>query len=105
MGLLSIFGSAKVVNTVADTVKTGVKMLDDAFYTEQERAVQAGKMVDAWIEMQKTIAKENSIQSITRRILAWGVMGSFLFLVLFACFVWRFNEEWAKFIKTTIVET
>lgn len=105
MGLLSIFGSVKAVNTVADTVKAGVTMFDEAFYTNQEKAANAGKMVDAWLETQKITAQENSIRSITRRILAWSVMGLFLFLVLFACVIWKFDPAWALYIKHTIVET
>jgi len=105
MGLMSIFGSVKVVDTVADTVKSGIEMLDEAFYTDQEKAADAGKIMDTWLEIQKAIAQENSIRSITRRILAWAVMGLFLILVLAACIIWKFDPAWAEYIKNIIIET
>lgn len=105
MGFLSaILGAPKVVDTVADTVKSGMGMLDNAFYTDQEKAVDAGKIMETWLKIQGATASENSIRSITRRILAWLIMGVFLFLVVSACVIWRFSPEWAMYIKSIIVD-
>lgn len=106
MGILgSLFGNAKVVDTVADTVKSGVGMLDNAFYTDQEKAADAGKMMDTWLKIQQTTAGENSIRSITRRVLAWVIMGVYVVIVLFACVVWKFDAAWAGYIKGILTET
>lgn len=103
MGLLStLFGTPKIVDTVADTVKSGVGMLDNAFYTDQEKAADAGKMMDLWLEIQKTTASENSIRSITRRVIAWGIISAYLLLVLFAVIMWNFDVEYAKFVFSII---
>ena len=80
-------------------------MLDNAFYTDQEKAADAGKIMETWLAIQKATAQENSVRSITRRIIAWLVMGMFLFLVLSACVIWKFDPAWAVYIRDTIIET
>ncbi len=106
MGWLStILGTPKIVSTVADTVKSGVGMLDNAFYTDQEKATNGLKMQDLWLKIQQAIANENSIKSVTRRILAWGIVCLFLFLILAACAVWKLDPNWAEYIKGMIIET
>jgi len=106
MGILSsIFGTPKVIDTVAETVKSGVGMLDNAFYTEQEKAANNAKMMDLWLEIQKTTASENSIRSITRRYLAWVVMGTYVLIVLMACIVWKSDPAWAEYILSLLTKT
>lgn len=106
MGFLTAFlGAPKVVDTVADTVKSGMGMLDNAFYTEQEKAENAGKVMNTWLEIQKATAQENSIRSITRRILAWLIMGLFLLLVLAACIIWKFDAGWAEYTLSVVGKT
>jgi len=106
MGLFAtILGTPKAVEVVADTVKSGMGMLDNAFYTDQEKAVEAGKVMQTWLAIQKATAGENSVRSITRRILAWLVTGTFLFLVLFACLAYKFDSSWATFILATITKS
>ena len=79
MGILStIFGTPTAVSTIADTVKSGVGMLDNAFFTEQERSAMALESGKLWLEIQKTTASENSIRSITRRIIAVSIVGTYL---------------------------
>ena len=103
--LTGILGTPKVIETVADTVKSGVGMLDNAFFTDQEKATMALKSGELWLKIQEATANENSIRLITRRVIAWLVMGLFLFLILVACIVWKFDPAWAKYIKETIVDT
>lgn len=106
MSILSkFFGTPKLVDTAADAVKTGVGMLDNAFYTDQEKAADAHKMVETWIKIQETTASENSIRSITRRVLAWIIMGAFISLVIFACGAWKIDPAWADYIKQMLVDT
>ena len=106
MGFLTtLFGTPKIVNTVADTVKSGVGMLDNAFYTDQEKSEMNLKTGELWLRIQETTAGENSIRSITRRILAWMIMGSFIFLIICGCVIWKFDPEWAEYIKQIVVSS
>ena len=101
----ALMGTPKIVSTVADTVKSGVSMLDNAFFTDQEKSAASIKFTELWLAIQKATANENSIKSVTRRILAWGIMGTFLFLILSACAIYKFDPAWAIFIKDSIKDT
>jgi len=85
-----LFGSTTVVEKAADTVSTAVTtgfgMLDNAFYTDQEKAADAKDATRIWLEIQKVIASENSLRSITRRIIAWAFVAQFL-LALNVCLI------------------
>jgi len=106
MGWLSVlFGTPKVVGAVADTVKAGVGMLDNAFYTDQEKASNAIKFSDAWLQIQIATANENSIRSISRRLLAWAIMFVFLLLILAAAVLWGFDPKYSEFILKLISDT
>lgn len=105
MGFLDIFGTTKAVETVADTVKSGVGMLDNAFFTDQERAVAAQKFTETWLSIQDKIASENSLSSITRRILAYMIMSTFLGLVVFACMIWKYDSAWSAYVLKVLAET
>jgi len=80
-GLKALIGSPTIVSTVADTVKSGMTMWDNSNFTDQEKAANVLKMTDAWLEIQKATAGENSLKSITRRWLACGILFNFLLLV------------------------
>jgi hypothetical protein len=86
----TLFGSTAVVEKAADTVSTAVKtgfgMLDNAFYTDQEKAADSREGMKIWLEIQKVIAGENSLRSITRRVIAWAFVAQFL-LALNVCLV------------------
>lgn len=103
--LTALTGTPKVVDTVADTIKSGLNMADKAWYTTQEKSEHSLAMTKVWLEIQKSIASENSIRSITRRILAWGIMGTFLSWVSFACGIYRYDPGWAVHVKNTIANT
>lgn len=105
MGFWDFFGTTKVIDTVADTVKSGVGMIDNAFFTDQEKAKAGLDYANAWLQIQLALAQENSLSSITRRMLAWTIMGVFLFLVLFACIVWKYDPEWSKYILQVLENT
>ena len=80
-GIKAILGTPKVLNTVADTVKSGMSLWDKSKFTEQEQSemnLEAGKL---WLRVQEVTANENSIRSITRRWLACGILFNFLSIV------------------------
>jgi len=105
MAWWSVFGSTKVVDAAADTIKTGTSMLDNAFFTEQERSAAAQKFTETWLSIQDKIAGENSLSSITRRILAYMIMGTFLALVVFACLIWKYDTAWSAYVLKVLAET
>jgi hypothetical protein len=75
-----------------------VKGIDALVYTEEERAVMKQKLGDQWLELQKALGEETTVRSVTRRILAVLIVVPFVFLILFAAFVYKFDMEYAKFL-------
>ena len=72
-----IFGSEKASESL---VKTGLKMIDDAFYTDAERAsdhmkerIQVAKSVQQWME-------SSGGPNLARRVIAMGIFGMWAFL-------------------------
>ena len=55
-------------------------------------------MGDQWIEIQKVMLGETSIQAVTRRVLAVLVVGSFTFLVIGAALAYPFAQTYAAFL-------
>jgi hypothetical protein len=76
----------------------GISGIDKIFHTDEEKSDARQKLFDGWKDLQKVLGEETTIRSVTRRILAFIIMGSFTFLVLYAAIVWPFNVEYAKFL-------
>jgi hypothetical protein len=77
------------------TVQKGLEALDNMNLAPEERVQYA-------LEFWKRMQDENSIRSVTRRLLAWGIVGTFLVLVLMCAVVWRWDKEWAEHLLKLI---
>ena len=86
---------SKDISSVIGHVASG---LDKAWFTDQEKAKVSLDTIQLHLKLVETTMNESSIRSITRRILAWLIMGGFLFLVVFAAIVYKFSPEWAAFV-------
>ena len=93
-----IFSTPKVVDTGLGLIESGVKGIDALFFTEEEKAKQSQETYETWLEVQRVLANESTVRSITRRILAVSVMGTFLLFLIVAAFAWPFAKEWAAFL-------
>lgn len=96
MNLLKWFASGPEAAT--KVLDAGIKGLDALVFTEEEKAAMQKSLGDQWIEIQKVMLGETSIQAVTRRILAVMTMGSFTALVLGAAVSYLFNKDYAKFL-------
>ncbi len=83
------------VGKAFDTIASGV---DKIAFTEEERADFNKGVADAQLEFVKTTVSENSARSITRRYLAIGIVGVFLFLILSSAVAAAFNGDYAAFL-------
>lgn len=72
-----LFGGDKTAEKTLDIASKTLSgiggWIDGKDFTPQEKAEQWAKAVDAHLELVKTTQTENSIRSVTRRYLAWGV--------------------------------
>jgi len=78
VGILStIFGGTKTAEEatklVADSVRGVGNWIDEQQLTEQERLEYAAKAQETYLRLVELINQENSVRSVTRRILAWGI--------------------------------
>ena len=100
MGFWSFLtGTPKVLDAGIDLAKRGADALDVVFYTDEEKA-EAKKQwwTEVFIPLEKTLAPQGAIRSVTRRIIANDFCKVYLFLILVNAGVYPFNAEWAKHI-------
>ena len=99
MGFLDFFRTTpKVIDTAANVVDAGIRGIDALFFTDEEKSESSRKTYELWLETQKIIRDENTIRSMTRRILACMIMGEFTLLLLMAAVAWPFMPEWGKML-------
>jgi hypothetical protein len=79
-------------------IEKGAELVDDAFHTEEEKTAARQKWFDSFLGLQTIIANESTPTAISRRILAFMIMGAFLLLIFMGVVVWKFDAAWAKVI-------
>lgn len=94
MGLLNLFSGKKKLDgqKVFDDVSSGI---DKLFYTNEEKADQAQKAVDTYLEWYRLTLNENSARSITRRYLAIMFASVYLLLLVGSAVAKIFNDAYA----------
>ena len=78
-------------------VDSAIGGIDKAFFTNQEKANAAFKIVEAQAEFVKSALNGSTVSSLTRRYIAVSIVGAFLLLLLFAAAVYKIDVEWGKF--------
>lgn len=72
---LAIF-SPKSAEVAIETASKGIyNGLDKLKFTEEERADAYQKGFETVLQFHKAFAAENTVRSVTRRFLAWGIVG------------------------------
>ena len=98
MGLLSwLTGESETAGKVVDGVSSGLDMM---FYTDEEKAIAAHKVLDFKIEY----AKHTQNQSVARRVIAFIVAGLWGFLNLLAVLLYFISEDSSNFVFKVINE-
>lgn len=99
MGFFSFLKtSEKALDTAADVVKKGVDGVDALFFTDEERSAANTERLKLWLEVQKTLINENTAKSITRRIIATIIIGSFMLQSFISIGLYRFDKLWSQFV-------
>jgi len=83
MGLIaSLFGGAKAaektVEFVEDAAKGIGRWIDEQKLTDEERLQYLQKSADWYLRMVELTREENSARSVTRRVMAWAIVGTVL---------------------------
>ena len=90
-----IAGGSEMANKSLDAI---IKGGDALILTDEERLAYNQKAGELWLDIQKTLNEETSIRSVTRRVMAAMIMGSFTSIVLSGCIVWPFWPEYSAFL-------
>jgi len=90
LGFSYIFGGKdkelKSISTVMSVAKGVGNFIDKQSFTAEEKSIANAKTLDTVLEAVKATQNENSVRSITRRVLAWAIMGSLLLAFWIAVF-------------------
>src|SRR5210317_105571 len=102
MGFWAWFTGAKTAEKALDTVDNLTNKiaggLDQLFFTDQERAEVSVETIRLHLALIQATQTESSIRSVTRSIVAWGIMGTFMLLIIASGGIWKFDKEWAGFL-------
>ena len=94
--LTSLFGSSKNVEMIVETGAKGLyNGIDKAFYTEEEKADDRSKRTEVFLKYFTMTTDQNSMRSITRRWLAFLVVGPTMLSFMLAIFGYLFTFEFA----------
>lgn len=98
MGMFDWFKSGP--DAASKVLDAGIKGLDALVFTDEERAELNRKLGENWVELQKALASESTVRSVTRRIIAFSVIFPFVGLILLAVAVYKLDPEFSRFIIT-----
>ena len=93
--LKGILSAPKIASEI---VTGGVRALDALVFTEEEKAKMSQKTFETWLEVQKAIAGESTVRSVTRRILACMIMGTFLGFMVAGGGLFYWFPEWSAYM-------
>ena len=81
--LSKLFGGGEAAKETVDLVSTAAKgigtWIDEQQLTDEERVKYLAKAAEYQLQVMDRIAEENGPRAVTRRYLAWGIVGSILF--------------------------
>lgn len=85
-GIKGFFTSSdNLTASAANVIDTGASMVDNAFFTDQEKSVASEKLFDMWLRYQDTVNQQSSPTARSRRYVAWGVV-SLVWIACILCF-------------------
>jgi len=97
-GWLTGVQTAEKAMDVAKEATTGlIAGVDALFFTDEEKSKASFEVTKAAIQMVTVTQGETTVRSITRRVLAWLIMGTFLFLLLFGAMIYKIDANWSAY--------
>ena len=94
-GIKTALSAPKIVEKGVDGVIAGI---DKCFYTDEERAEAKQKAGETLLKFWEMTTKENTEQSIARRVLAKMTFQVYFFFVIMGALVYKFDTAFAKFL-------
>lgn len=97
-GIRALFGSSKTIDTVVETAAKGIyNGIDVLAYTEEEKAMARARGVELFLKFTDKAYDQNNIRNVTRRWLAFMVVGPMMICFIGACIAYFFSSNTADF--------
>lgn len=93
----AIFGTADHTKTVLDASVAGI---DKLFYTDEERAENAGRFADWYLRYLAATQPQN----LARRLIALVLVLLWASLVVLGVVAWKFDKAYSDFVFQTLVD-
>jgi ABC-type transport system involved in cytochrome c biogenesis permease subunit len=90
-------GGGKTADKVIDTVSAGVDM---AWFTEEEKSIAAAKVLDFKLKWMKATSGQN----LARRVIAFGVVGLWILIIVIACFARIWSVDASNFLFQVLTD-
>ena len=96
-GIKSLFGGSEDIGKIAEKAADGIyNGIDKLVYTEEERADALAKGREVFLEFTKIAYDQNQIRAVTRRWLAFIVIGPAMMCFISSGIAYAFSEPLAK---------
>ena len=92
----------KTVDFVADTAKGIGTWVDERNFTEEEASQANQKVLDTVLKAVELTRDENSARSITRRYLAWSIMGCYLLAFILSISIGYFYPTFGNHVLAAV---
>lgn len=102
--LKGLFAAPKAIDTGLNIIEKGAEGIGKLIFTDQEKAELSQKTFETWLKVQEVTSSESSIRSVTRRILAVMILGTFLLFLLGAAISWPLIPAWSVFLLSLAKE-
>jgi hypothetical protein len=89
----AVESAAKAGESIVGGIVSG---LDHMSFSDEEKAEHALQAAKIHLEMVRATVGESSIRSVTRRILAWAIVGVFLSLIVTSAAIYKLDLEYAN---------
>lgn len=104
MGLLGRKNKTTLVDGVVGLIKNVRVMIDESQLTKEEAAKINVQIANAAAEFAKATMSENTVRSVTRRILAISMVIYFLLLTTALVIMGKYDKEWYEMSKQLVIE-
>ena len=102
----ALFGGSETANKTIDAVTGAAKgigtWIDERNFTEEEKSKADQATLNMVLKMVEVTQDENSTRSVTRRYLAWGIMGSYLSAFISAFTIGYFKPDFATHVLDAV---
>jgi len=94
--LKEIFSGPSTVDRGLDLIEKGASGIEKFWYTDEEKAeARKSWWKEVFLPLEKALAPQGAIRSVTRRILANGFCKTYLFLFIAAFGVYPVEPKWS----------